>query len=194
MGLTSWPSLGPSEGPSYVLAMDVSHKPFPEKIQKRPAGNTFTHAPRFLSFWACSHMEMPSGGEVRCPKGQVKHRDDSKLPKATKTEESADSKEVKAVPFCFQCFVLRAERFLSCIAWIIKFNTTRGPLEMLKADETEWKGEVEHCTKLPPRVNAFIDKEFPTNSQTSKSKPEDNWKGCGGCTRVATITMRKREV
>lgn len=98
MGLTSWPSLGPSEGPSYVLAMDVSHKPFPEKIQKRPAGNTFTHAPRFLSFWACSHMEMPSGGEVRCPKGQVKHRDDSKLPKATKTEESADSKEVKAVP------------------------------------------------------------------------------------------------
>lgn len=93
-----------------------------------------------LSFWACSHMEMPSGGEVRCPEGPVKHRDDSTLPKATKTEESADPKEVNEVgKYLLFCSPILFSAF-SCIAWIMTFNTTRGPLEMLTAEEIEWKG------------------------------------------------------
>lgn len=118
-------------------------------------------------------------GEVRRPEGRAKHRDDSKLPKATKTEESADSKEVnkpgKYLLFCspvlVSVFRLRAERFLSCFAWIIKFITTRGPLEMPKPDRTEWKVEEERCTELLPQVDALIDKEFPANSQIFRSKP-----------------------
>lgn len=48
-------------------------------------------------------MEMPSGGEVRCPEGPVKHSDDSTLPKATKTEESADSKVNEAGKYLLFC-------------------------------------------------------------------------------------------
>lgn len=110
--LTSWTSLGPR-----VNGSDSPAAPREDPVRtRRHHIHTCTS---FLYFWVCSHMEMPTGGEVRPPEGTVKQRRDSTPPKATKTEENSVSKGVnetgKYLLFCspvpFPVFHSRAQMF-----------------------------------------------------------------------------------